>query len=121
MDAAGELTGEDIAYIYPDLKMAIKGKFLNGVLVEGHQCELVGCYEVNQEPLMFSAVHLILIVSGEQYLHPCVWAGLWAVLRVRAALHQEHCPQPPPARPLRGSALRGGPTLWSQLLMDSCR
>lgn len=45
VDDNGEFTGEDIAYIYPDRKMAIKGKFMNGVLVEGYQCELIGCYE----------------------------------------------------------------------------
>lgn len=47
MDENGELTGEDIAYIYPDMKMAIKGIFEKGILVEGHQCELIGSYEVN--------------------------------------------------------------------------
>jgi len=45
VDNEGELTGDNIAYIYPDFKMAIKGKFEEGLLVEGHQCELIGSYE----------------------------------------------------------------------------
>jgi len=44
VDDEGKLTGDDIAYIYPDFKMAIKGKFVDGTLVEGHQCDVVGCY-----------------------------------------------------------------------------
>jgi len=47
VDDKGELTGDDIAYIYPDMKNAIKGKFHNCGLVEGHMCELIGCYEEN--------------------------------------------------------------------------
>ena len=62
MDKTGELTGDDIAYIYPDMKMALKvrtqkefdtqhylsfqGRFEKGVLVRGQICELIGCYEV---------------------------------------------------------------------------
>ena len=45
VDDEGELTGDDIAYIYPDFKMAIKGKFIEGELIEGYQCDLIGCYE----------------------------------------------------------------------------
>ena len=45
MDHEGKLSGDDIAYIYPDFTMAIRGKFDDGVLVEGYQCELLGCYE----------------------------------------------------------------------------
>lgn len=41
----GKLTGDDIAYIYPDFSMAILGKFDDGVLVEGYKCEVLGCYE----------------------------------------------------------------------------
>eukprot|EP00092_Neocalanus_flemingeri_P016786 GFUD01018155.1.p1 GENE.GFUD01018155.1~~GFUD01018155.1.p1 ORF type:complete len:540 (-),score=94.96 GFUD01018155.1:837-2456(-) len=44
VDDEGKLTGEDIAYIYPDFKLAIKGKFVDGVLIEGHQCDLIGSY-----------------------------------------------------------------------------
>jgi len=44
VDDEGKLTGEDIAYIYPDFKMAIKGKFVDGILIEGHQCDLIGSY-----------------------------------------------------------------------------
>jgi len=47
MDKTGELTGDDIAYIYPDMKMALKGRFEKGVLVRGQICELIGCYEEN--------------------------------------------------------------------------
>lgn len=45
MDHQGKLTGDNIAYIYPDFTMAICGKFDDGVLVEGYQCEVLGCYE----------------------------------------------------------------------------
>jgi len=44
VDSDGQLTGDNIAYIYPDFKMAIKGKFKDGLLVEGYQCQLEGCY-----------------------------------------------------------------------------
>jgi len=44
VDDEGKLTGDDIAYIYPDFKMAIRGKFIDGVLVEGHQCDVIGAY-----------------------------------------------------------------------------
>ena len=45
VDDSGELTGDDIAYIYPDFQMAIRGKFIEGEMIEGYQCEVVGCYE----------------------------------------------------------------------------
>ena len=45
VDDEGELTGDDIAYIYPDFKMAIRGKFIEGELIEGYECDLIGCYE----------------------------------------------------------------------------
>jgi len=45
MDSSGSLTGDNMAYIYPDFKMAIKGKFKDGLLVEGYQCQPTGCYE----------------------------------------------------------------------------
>jgi len=47
VDDEGKLTGEDIAYIYPDFQMAIKGKFVDGILIEGHQCDLIGSYMDN--------------------------------------------------------------------------
>ena len=45
VDEEGELTGDEIAYIYPDFRMAIRGKFIEGELIEGFQCDLVGCYD----------------------------------------------------------------------------
>jgi len=47
VDDEGSFTGEDIAYLYPDFKMAIKGKFLDGTLIEGHQCDIIGSYMDN--------------------------------------------------------------------------
>jgi len=47
VDDEGKLTGDDIAYIYPDFKMAIRGKFVDGILVEGHQCDVIGSYMDN--------------------------------------------------------------------------
>ena len=37
VDAAGEFTGNEIAYIYADLTTVIYGKFEKGILVEGRQ------------------------------------------------------------------------------------
>ena len=36
VDENGELTGEDISYIYEDMKVAFRGKFKNGLMVS-HQ------------------------------------------------------------------------------------
>lgn len=38
----GSFSGDDIAYIYPDFKTAIKGKFHNEKLVSGQMCEVIG-------------------------------------------------------------------------------
>lgn len=69
MDDKGEFTGDDIAYIYPDMKMAIKGKFDNGVLVAGQQCELIGCYE---ETGIFIAVFSQCHGQTYQYEKPSI-------------------------------------------------
>lgn len=37
LDANGDLTGDDIAYIYPDLELALVGRFEKGVMVSGHE------------------------------------------------------------------------------------
>ena len=37
--------GDDIAYIYPDMKMCIRGKFSDEKLVSGQVCQLLGCTE----------------------------------------------------------------------------
>lgn len=46
VDAAGELTGGDIAFIYPDFRTAVLGTFLGGVMVEGRQCRVVSSRQV---------------------------------------------------------------------------
>ena len=33
VDIDGEFTGDDIAYIYPDMKTAFRGKFRKGIMV----------------------------------------------------------------------------------------
>ena len=38
----GSFSGNDIAYIYPDFKTAIKGNFHNEKLVSGQMCEVIG-------------------------------------------------------------------------------
>ena len=45
MDESGELTGDNIAYIYPDYKTALRGRFEAGVLVEAQEAEVTGVQE----------------------------------------------------------------------------
>ena len=45
MDERGELTGDSIAYIYPDFKTALRGRFDDGVLVEAQEAEVTGAEE----------------------------------------------------------------------------
>ena len=45
MDERGELTGDNIAYIYPDYKTALRGRFEDGVLVEAQEAEVIGAEE----------------------------------------------------------------------------
>ena len=41
VDRAGELTGDKIAFIYPDFRTAIRGEYKLGVLVTGHLCQVL--------------------------------------------------------------------------------
>ena len=41
VDRAGELTGDKIAFIYPDFRTAIRGQYELGVLVTGHLCQVL--------------------------------------------------------------------------------
>lgn len=41
VDRAGELTGDKIAFIYPDFRTAIRGQYELGVLVTGHLCRVL--------------------------------------------------------------------------------
>ena len=41
VDRAGQLTGRDVSYIYPDFRTAIRGHFTGGRLVEGRECRVV--------------------------------------------------------------------------------
>ena len=45
VDERGELTGDSIAYIYPDYKTALRGRFDAGVLVEAQEAEVTGAEE----------------------------------------------------------------------------
>ena len=45
VDEEGKLTGDNIAYIYPDWRSGLVGRFEDGVLVSARLCPLVGCYE----------------------------------------------------------------------------
>lgn len=42
VDGMGQLTGDDIAYVYPDVKTALVGKFKNGIMVEAKEAKVVG-------------------------------------------------------------------------------
>ena len=41
VDSSGSMTGSQVAYLYPDLKNAIVGKFVDGQLVKGQQAEVI--------------------------------------------------------------------------------
>ena len=45
LDQAGQLTGHDIAYIYPDHLTVLLGQFCDGVMVAGVEHQLVGLKE----------------------------------------------------------------------------
>ena len=40
MDAEGEFSGDDIAFVYPDLETALVGVFAKGVMISGKPAEL---------------------------------------------------------------------------------
>ena len=41
VNAEGELTGDNIAYIYPDFRTAIRGRWCDGSLVSGHLVSVI--------------------------------------------------------------------------------
>ena len=41
VDSAGRFTGDNIAFIYPDLQTGLQGTFVNGELVETTAVEIV--------------------------------------------------------------------------------
>ena len=45
VDTEGELTGDTIAFIYPDFRTAIRGKYERGVLVSGRLCRVLSSAE----------------------------------------------------------------------------
>jgi len=45
VDEYGHLTGDDIAYIYPDFLTALVGTFIDGVMERGQEAEVVGVVE----------------------------------------------------------------------------
>lgn len=44
MDKEGHFSGNDLAFIYPDLRTALRGSFYREQLVEARLCHLQGCY-----------------------------------------------------------------------------
>jgi histone-lysine N-methyltransferase SETD7 len=42
VDDIGEFTGDQIAYIYPDLNTALFGKFVNGTMIDASEAKIVG-------------------------------------------------------------------------------
>ena len=46
VDDKGDLTGQDIAFIYPDVRTAIKGQFTCGVLESGQECRVTSSRQV---------------------------------------------------------------------------
>ncbi|CAH1247539.1 SETD7 [Branchiostoma lanceolatum] len=49
----GEMSGKDIAYIYPDMKLALIGSFVDGEMVKGKLAEVVG---IDQDRPQFKMV-----------------------------------------------------------------
>ena len=45
VDRAGELTGDNIAYIYPDFRTAIRGEYEKGILVTSRLCRVMSSVE----------------------------------------------------------------------------
>ena len=41
VDKNGDFTGDDLAYIYPDLKTALKGSFKKGVMINARETEII--------------------------------------------------------------------------------
>lgn len=44
VNKAGDFSGEDIAYVYPDFKTAMVGKFKDGVMIEGQNADVIGMH-----------------------------------------------------------------------------
>ena len=42
VDSKGEFTGDDIAYVYPDLETALVGTFKNGLMIKARPAEIIG-------------------------------------------------------------------------------
>ena len=72
MDERGELTGDSIAYIYPDYKTALRGRFEAGVLVEAQEAEITGVQGIplpcawarEHRPHPTDAGHLLVLCEG---------------------------------------------------------
>ncbi|XP_023325497.1 histone-lysine N-methyltransferase SETD7 isoform X2 [Eurytemora carolleeae] len=47
LDSTGQFTGTDIAYLFPDLKTALLGEFIQGELVSAHPAEINGFKYIN--------------------------------------------------------------------------
>ena len=41
VDTNGDMTGDDIAFIYPDFRTAIRGKFVDGEMISGRECRVI--------------------------------------------------------------------------------
>ena len=58
VDTDGALTGEDIAFVYPDFRTAIKGQFVGGVLECGQECRVISSRQLGGVIVpIFSQVH----------------------------------------------------------------
>ena len=41
VDTNGDMSGDDIAYIYPDFRTAIRGQFMDGEMISGQECRVI--------------------------------------------------------------------------------
>ena len=41
VDTNGDMSGDDIAYIYPDFRTAIRGQFVDGEMISGRECRVI--------------------------------------------------------------------------------
>ena len=53
VDSDGEFSGNDVAYIFPDLSTVISGKFEKGVLVEGRARKVKG-FRYNSSIILYN-------------------------------------------------------------------
>jgi hypothetical protein len=124
VDGEGELTGPDIAFVYPDFRTALRGEFREGRMVAGHQCRVLSSRQVsaallynpcckclhpclhytddNISTFTIVAYFTSLPCAGGRRDHPDLQPPLGPGLHLGPGLRHPPLPLPPPPRPLGG-------------------